>query len=81
MTVDTNAGIGTDVLMTTETLAAHLEDEAITVVEVDEDTSAFGRGHIPGAVSLDWTQSRASRRGEPSKVVAAAQNRELFAMS
>jgi thiosulfate/3-mercaptopyruvate sulfurtransferase len=44
------------VLTTTETLAAHLEDETVAVVEVDEDTSAFGNGHIPGAVSLDWAQ-------------------------
>jgi thiosulfate/3-mercaptopyruvate sulfurtransferase len=56
MTFETSTGIGTDVLTTTETLAAHLEDETVAVVEVDEDTSAFGNGHIPGAVSLDWAQ-------------------------
>lgn len=56
MTFETSIGIGADVLTTTETLAAHLEDETVAVVEVDEDTSAFGTGHIPGAVSLDWAQ-------------------------
>ena len=56
MTFETSTGIGADVLTTTETLAAHLEDETVAVVEVDEDTSAFGNGHIPGAVSLDWAQ-------------------------
>jgi len=63
--------------VTTETLAAHLEDVAIAVVEVDEDTSAFGRGHIPGAVSLDWTQElHASPRRD---FVSGEELAELFA--
>jgi len=43
-----------DVLVTTEWLADHLSDPSIAVVEVDEDTSAYHSGHIPGAVALDW---------------------------
>ncbi|MCI0677569.1 MAG: sulfurtransferase [Actinobacteria bacterium] len=31
-----------------------LEDPSIAVIEVDEDTTAYDGGHIPGAVSLDW---------------------------
>jgi thiosulfate/3-mercaptopyruvate sulfurtransferase len=42
------------VLVSTEWLAAHLDDPAYAVVEVDEDTSAYLSGHIPGAVALDW---------------------------
>ncbi len=42
-------------LVTTEWLAGRLDDARIATVEVDEDTSAYDRGHIPGAVSLDWT--------------------------
>ncbi len=42
-------------LVTTVWLAEHLEDPAIAVVEVDEDTSAYHQGHIPGATALDWT--------------------------
>ena len=41
-------------LMTTEELASRLDDPAITVIEVDEDTAAYEKGHIPGAVPLDW---------------------------
>jgi len=42
------------VLIDTETLASMLDDPQIAVVEVDEDTTAFEGGHIPGAVSIDW---------------------------
>lgn len=43
-----------DALIDTETLAGLLADPTIAVVEVDEDTSAYASGHIPGAVSLNW---------------------------
>ncbi|MBA2508915.1 MAG: sulfurtransferase [Nocardioidaceae bacterium] len=34
----------------------HLDDDAVVLVEVDEDTSAYDKGHIRGAVKLDWKQ-------------------------
>jgi thiosulfate/3-mercaptopyruvate sulfurtransferase len=43
-----------EVLVTTDWLADHLNDPGIRVVEVDEDTDAYGRGHIPGAVAVNW---------------------------
>src|SRR6266536_2526694 len=43
-----------DVLVTTEWLAEHLNDPGTRIVEVDEDTDAYGRGHIPGAVAVNW---------------------------
>ncbi len=43
-----------DVLVTTDWLAAHLDDPNIRIVEVDEDTDAYGRGHVPGAVAVNW---------------------------
>ncbi|HEV8648736.1 MAG TPA: sulfurtransferase [Actinomycetes bacterium] len=42
------------ILVTTDWLAEHLNDPAIRVVEVDEDTDAYSRGHIPGAVAVNW---------------------------
>ena len=33
----------------------HLDDDAVVLVEVDEDTSAYDKGHIAGAIKLDWT--------------------------
>ena len=43
-----------DVLVGTHWLADHLDDPAIRVVEVDEDTTAYEKGHIPGAVMWNW---------------------------
>ncbi len=42
------------VLIDTDALAGLLDDAAVAVVEVDEDTTSFTTGHIPGAVALDW---------------------------
>ncbi len=33
---------------------AQLDDEKVVLVEVDEDTSAYDKNHIKGAVRLDW---------------------------
>ncbi len=34
----------------------NLDAPGVVFVEVDEDTSAYDTGHIPGAVKLDWKQ-------------------------
>jgi len=44
-----------EVLVTTEWLADHLNDEAIRILEVDYDpSSAYELGHVPNAVLIDW---------------------------
>src|SRR5918911_3919088 len=43
-----------ELLVTTEWLAAHLDDPSLRVGEVDEDVDAYARGHIPGAVAVNW---------------------------
>ncbi len=43
-----------DVLVTTEWVAEHGGDAGIRLLEVDVDTSAYGEGHIAGAVGLNW---------------------------
>jgi len=43
-----------EVLAETAWLQDHLGDPAVRVVECDEDPGAHCRGHIPGAVQLDW---------------------------
>src|SRR5436305_3190508 len=43
-----------DVLVDAEWLEAHRGDPGVVIVEVDEDTSAYDKGHIAGAVRIDW---------------------------
>ena len=43
-----------DVLVSTDWLEEHLGDDDIRVIEVDEDTNAYEKGHIRGAVGWDW---------------------------
>ncbi|WDZ90459.1 sulfurtransferase [Nocardiopsis sp. HUAS JQ3] len=43
-----------DVLVDADWVEAHLDDADVVLVEVDEDTSAYDKGHIPGAVKIDW---------------------------
>src|SRR4051795_10961829 len=45
-----------DVLVTADWAQEHLGDPGLVFVEVDEDTSAYDKGHIEGAVKLDWKQ-------------------------
>jgi thiosulfate/3-mercaptopyruvate sulfurtransferase len=43
-----------EALVTTEWLAEHLQDPDIRILDVDEDTEAYGKGHIPGAIGVHW---------------------------
>ena len=43
-----------EVLVSTEWLAAHLDDPTLRVLESDEDVLLYHTGHIPGAQKLDW---------------------------
>ena len=43
-----------DVLVDAEWLEARRDDPSVVIVEVDEDTSAYDKGHIRGAVKIDW---------------------------
>jgi thiosulfate/3-mercaptopyruvate sulfurtransferase len=42
-------------LVNAEWVESHLDDPHVVLVEVDEDTSSYDKGHIRGAVKLDWT--------------------------
>jgi thiosulfate/3-mercaptopyruvate sulfurtransferase len=43
-----------DTLVETEWLDGHIDDPNIRVIEVDEDTTAYDKGHIPNAVGWNW---------------------------
>jgi thiosulfate/3-mercaptopyruvate sulfurtransferase len=46
----------TDVLVDAEWVEQHLDDPKVVLVEVDEDTAAYDKNHIRGAVRIDWKQ-------------------------
>ncbi len=43
-----------DVLVDADWVEAHLDEPGVVLAEVDEDTSAYDKGHIKGAVKIDW---------------------------
>ena len=47
-------GYAKPVLVTTDWLAEHLEDNSVVVAEVDENPDLYDEGHIAGAVKLHW---------------------------
>jgi thiosulfate/3-mercaptopyruvate sulfurtransferase len=50
----TENGYAKPVLVTTEWLAEHLNDDGLVVAEVDENPDLYDEGHIPGAIKLHW---------------------------
>lgn len=43
-----------NVLVEPEWLEQHLDDDAIRIVEVDENPTLYAEAHIPGAIGFDW---------------------------
>ena len=44
-----------DVLVSTDWVAQHARDADVRIVEVDVDTTAYGQGHVPGAIGWNWS--------------------------
>jgi thiosulfate/3-mercaptopyruvate sulfurtransferase len=45
-----------DALVETEWLEQHVDDPNVRIVEVDEDTTAYDKGHIKNALSWNWSE-------------------------
>jgi thiosulfate/3-mercaptopyruvate sulfurtransferase len=43
-----------NVLVETDWVADHLEDDSVRIVEVDENPALYAEAHIPGAIGFDW---------------------------
>ena len=69
----------TDVLVDVAWAQAHLTDPTVRFVEVDVDTTAYERGHLPGAVAWDWTSQLTD--GIRRDLVAPAEFAELLSRS
>jgi thiosulfate/3-mercaptopyruvate sulfurtransferase len=47
-------GYANDVLVETNWVEEHLDDDSIRIVEVDENPALYEECHIPGAIGFDW---------------------------
>src|SRR5437867_2781679 len=54
MGVDAMADYAKDVLVETQWVQDHLDDDSIRIVEVDENPALYSEAHIPGAIGFDW---------------------------
>jgi len=43
-----------DVLVETDWVEEHLDDDSVRIVEVDENPALYAESHIPGAIGFDW---------------------------
>jgi thiosulfate/3-mercaptopyruvate sulfurtransferase len=50
----TVADYAKDVLVETQWVEDHLDDDSIRIVEVDENPALYAEAHIPGAIGFDW---------------------------
>ncbi len=48
------ADYANDVLVETQWVEDHLDDDSIRIVEVDENPGLYAEAHIPGAIGFDW---------------------------
>ncbi len=44
----------TEALVSTDWAAEHLNYPGVKFIEVDVDTSAYAKGHLPGAIGWNW---------------------------
>ena len=62
-----------DSLVTTDWAVEHLNDPGVRLVEVDVDTTAYERGHLPGAVGWNW---RNDLQAKPARDIAPKEQLE-----
>jgi thiosulfate/3-mercaptopyruvate sulfurtransferase len=52
--IDSRGYAHPEVLVSTDWVAAHLDDPTVRLIESDEDLLLYETGHIPGAMKIDW---------------------------
>ncbi len=53
--VESRGYANSDVLVSTDWVAARLNDASVRIIESNEDVLLYPSGHVPGAVQVDWT--------------------------
>jgi thiosulfate/3-mercaptopyruvate sulfurtransferase len=61
-------------LVSTDWLEEHVDDANVRVIEVDEDTTAYEKGHIRNAVKWDWSTDLHAEVGRDFKDQAGFSN-------
>ncbi len=54
--IDSRGYTHPEMLVSTQWVAAHLDDPGVRIIESNEDLLVYPSGHIPGAVEIDWTR-------------------------
>ena len=67
-----------DSLVSTDWAVEHLNDPEVRFVEVDVDTTAYEKGHLPGAVGWNW---RNDLQAKPARDIAAQEQLEQLLSS
>jgi thiosulfate/3-mercaptopyruvate sulfurtransferase len=62
-----------DSLVTTDWAVEHLNDPGVRFVEVDVDTTAYDKGHLPGSVGWNW---RNDLQAKPARDLASKEQLE-----
>lgn len=72
------AGVRSEMLVSTEWLAANLKDPKVFVLHVARERSIYDAGHIPGARFIAWSDFVAARDGVPNELPPIEQLQKFF---
>src|SRR5688500_9100494 len=67
-----------EMVVSTDWLAAHLNDPKVVVLHVARERGHFDEGHIPGARFVGWGEITATRDGVPNELAPVADLQKLF---
>ena len=73
------ADVRSDMLVTTDWLAEHLDDPGLVVVHVAGERAGYEKGHVPGARFLAWEAISIVRDGIPNEFPETEELAETFA--
>ena len=73
-----SAAVRSDMLVSTEWLASHLNDPKVVVLQVSRERAIFDAGHIPGAHFIALPEIAVARDGIPNELAPVADLKKAF---
>lgn len=70
--------VRSEMVVSTDWLAAHLNDPKVVILHVARVRANYDEGHIPGARFAGWNEITASRDGVPNELAPVADLQKLF---